>query len=235
MSKVFIEESTLTAIGEAIREKTGGTELIPPLDMATAIESIETGGGGFWDEDTVRNFLGGGRFTPIFPDGLTKIGEHKFYSCVLSLENDTLSIPEGITHISNSAFRYCLGFRTLILPTTLESLGDYVFGGSTSLNSVTFKSSPTGLTGRTFWDGDYITDIYVPWAETDEINEYAPWGATNATIHYNYITDEDVTYDSEESALTVSERITTYNVETNNLEIENSTYDKSTGNLTIGG
>lgn len=46
MSKVFIEETTLTAIGEAIRAKTGKEELIAPLDMPTEIESIETGGGG---------------------------------------------------------------------------------------------------------------------------------------------------------------------------------------------
>lgn len=49
MSKVFIEETTLTAIGDAIREKTGKTELIAPLSMATEISSITTGGGG--DED----------------------------------------------------------------------------------------------------------------------------------------------------------------------------------------
>lgn len=45
MSKVFIEETTLTSIGDAIRGKTGNTELIAPLDMATEIESIQTGGG----------------------------------------------------------------------------------------------------------------------------------------------------------------------------------------------
>lgn len=46
MSKVFIEESTLTSIGNAIREKNGTTELIAPLDMAGAIEAIEAGGSG---------------------------------------------------------------------------------------------------------------------------------------------------------------------------------------------
>lgn len=46
MSKLFIEDTTLSAIGDAIREKTGGTELIAPLDMPTAIGSITTGGGG---------------------------------------------------------------------------------------------------------------------------------------------------------------------------------------------
>ena len=43
MSKVFIEESTLTAIGNAIRDKTGGTELIAPLNMPTEINGISTG------------------------------------------------------------------------------------------------------------------------------------------------------------------------------------------------
>ena len=45
MSKVFIEESTLTAIGNAIRSKTGGTDLIAPLNMPTEINGISTGGG----------------------------------------------------------------------------------------------------------------------------------------------------------------------------------------------
>ena len=45
MSKVFIEESTLTSIGDAIRSKTGEAGLIAPLDMATALSNLTTGGG----------------------------------------------------------------------------------------------------------------------------------------------------------------------------------------------
>lgn len=45
MANVLIEETTLTAIGNAIREKTGKTDLILPSDMATEIAEI-TGGGG---------------------------------------------------------------------------------------------------------------------------------------------------------------------------------------------
>ena len=41
MSKVFIEESTLTAIGDAIRAKTGKTGMIPPLSMPSEIENIQ--------------------------------------------------------------------------------------------------------------------------------------------------------------------------------------------------
>lgn len=45
MSKVFIEETTLTSIGSAIREMTGKTDLIAPGDMPAEIRAIETGGG----------------------------------------------------------------------------------------------------------------------------------------------------------------------------------------------
>lgn len=51
MAKVFIEETTLTAIGDAIREKEGTTELVPVNDMATRISAIETGGGGDLPEE----------------------------------------------------------------------------------------------------------------------------------------------------------------------------------------
>ena len=45
MSKVFIEEETLIGIGNAIREKSGTTDLIATTDMATAISNLPSGGG----------------------------------------------------------------------------------------------------------------------------------------------------------------------------------------------
>ena len=44
MAKIFIEDSTLSAIGNSIRAKTGKTNMIPPLNMPAEIESIQTGG-----------------------------------------------------------------------------------------------------------------------------------------------------------------------------------------------
>ena len=45
MAKCFIEDATLTAIGNAIRAKTGGTDLMIPSAMPAAIEGIVSGGG----------------------------------------------------------------------------------------------------------------------------------------------------------------------------------------------
>ena len=44
MAKIFIEESTLSAIGNSIRAKTGKSNMIPPLNMPAEIESIQTDG-----------------------------------------------------------------------------------------------------------------------------------------------------------------------------------------------
>lgn len=50
MAKVFIEESTLTKIGNSIRNKTGKTELIDPAVMDVEIDSIVSGGGDLPEE-----------------------------------------------------------------------------------------------------------------------------------------------------------------------------------------
>ena len=44
MSKVYLEDSTLTAIGNAIRTKAGSSNLIRPGEMASAITNLPTGG-----------------------------------------------------------------------------------------------------------------------------------------------------------------------------------------------
>lgn len=44
MSKVFIEESTLSSIGNAIREKAGSNDMIAPQDMGQAILNLSGGG-----------------------------------------------------------------------------------------------------------------------------------------------------------------------------------------------
>ena len=70
MAKVFIEESTLTAIGDSIRGKEGTSELIPVNDMATRISAIETG------SDPVINPLevtANGTYTATDCDGYSPI------------------------------------------------------------------------------------------------------------------------------------------------------------------
>ena len=138
------------------------------------------------------------------PEGLTSIGEGAFVNCsnlaltslpagVTSIGRDVFSnctslaltsLPESLTSIGNYAFNYCTSLALTSLPEGLTSIGKYAFANCTSLTSITFKSTPTTITSGAFDGCTNLTDIKVPWAEGTVAN--APWGATNATITYNY-------------------------------------------------
>ena len=83
MSKYIVDESSLTAIGDAIREKTGGTELIPFTDMPNEIASITTGGGSGIEVEPIvlsgdcSHFCSGplaSKFIELFGDKITTNG-----------------------------------------------------------------------------------------------------------------------------------------------------------------
>lgn len=81
--KVAINESTLTAIGDAIREKTDTTDLLAPGAMPAAIRSITTGEGGGSDVELEKIDLDGKNCDSMFinncwDDFLTKYGTTLF-------------------------------------------------------------------------------------------------------------------------------------------------------------
>ena len=115
------------------------------------------------------------------PEGLTSIGGSAFEECIsLALT----SLPEGLTSIGANAFFDCTNLALTSLPEGLTIIGANAFGGCTNLTSITFKGTPTTINSIAFNGCTNLTDIKVPWAEGAVAN--APWGATNATITYNY-------------------------------------------------
>ena len=115
------------------------------------------------------------------PEGLTSIGEGAFVGCSnLALT----SLPDGLTSIGINVFVNCTNLALTSLPEGLTSIGEGAFANCTSLTSITFKSTPTTITSGAFNGCTNLTDIKVPWAEGAVSG--APWGATKATITYNY-------------------------------------------------
>lgn len=110
---------------------------------------------------------------------MTSIGDSTFNSCPkLALT----SLPAGVVSIGESAFIRCTKLALAELPAGLTSIGVNAFYGCTGLTSITFLGTPTTLHASAFNGCTNLKDIYVPWAEGDIAG--APWGATNATIHY---------------------------------------------------
>lgn len=109
------------------------------------------------------------------------IGNYAFYNCSdLALT----SLPSGLLYINNSSFSGCTNLALTSLPNGLRGIAPNAFYNCTSLTSITFEGKPNNIVNSAFSNCTNLTTINVPWAEGEVAN--APWGATNATINYNY-------------------------------------------------
>ena len=114
------------------------------------------------------------------PGGVKTIGSYTFYGCT-ALTNVTIS--NGVTSIAYYAFEGCFSLTSITIPASVTNFSPRVFLNCSSLKTVIFKGMPTSIASAVFENCASLTDIYVPWSEGEVAN--APWGATNATIHYN--------------------------------------------------
>ena len=114
---------------------------------------------------------------------LYTIDSNAFMGCKLLTLSDW-QIPDGIKTIGQSAFESATSLTDRVFPPSIVSILTKAFNRCTSMKKVTFLGSPSAIANNAFANCTSLTDIYCPWAEGLIAN--APWGATNATIHYNY-------------------------------------------------
>ena len=126
------------------------------------------------------------------PQGVTEIGEDAFNTC---RELSSVTLPDGLRVIGAAAFQNVnvYLYSKLVIPASVETIQSGAFRrqGSSSSDpgiTITFKGKPTTIATTAFAisvsSGRKVT-FNVPWAEGEVAN--APWGATSATINYNYI------------------------------------------------
>lgn len=200
MNEYIIKDTTLMGIADSIRAKTGKTDSIPVTDMRSQIDSIPSGG----DDETMKSLIDRSITSVEIPSGITTIGWGAFQACT---KLTTVVIPKGIQKLDTSSFSGCNSLETVDLPNTLLDIWNNAFSGCskiasiiipanlnnlyygafqscTGLTCVTFKGTPKFVASSVFNRCTNLTIINVPWVEGEVAN--APWGATNATINYNY-------------------------------------------------
>jgi len=136
------------------------------------------------------NKVMGRTVTEYVDDVITSAGEAAFWNCT-SLTS--VSLPK-ITWIRNpSVFRKCTNLTKVCMPNLERIDASYLFSDCSNIKSISLPklSSAATFSGNTFLNCTSLMDIYVPFALTDMSASGAPWGATNATVHYNTQFDED--------------------------------------------
>ncbi len=119
------------------------------------------------------------------PNSITGL-TNTFWNCI------RLSTIHGdLTEITtiNGAFRGCEALTEIPYMPNLDVVQQYSFYGCKGLTSVNLYKNPTTLNATAFGNCTNLTNLYVAWAEGEVAG--APWGATNATIHYNTQFDEN--------------------------------------------
>lgn len=134
------------------------------------------------------------------PEGITELSNYSFAGCSC-LQFNTL--PSTLTHIYPHAFQWSFSrYNTdphpmppelFTIPASVKVVDNNSFYG-VGLKKIRFLGTPTNIDNQAF-SNSIITDIYVPWASdfTNDMTAKAPWGATNAQIHYNVSPDEVIT------------------------------------------
>jgi hypothetical protein len=89
--------------------------------------------------------------------------------------------------LAQTTFNNLNNVNKIILPATVTTVNANAFNTPMrGLTDIVFLGKPTTINATMVAAGvaPNVADVYVPWAEGEVAN--APWGATNATIHYNY-------------------------------------------------
>ncbi len=171
--KRMIEDSILTDIANAIREKNSSTETYQDIEMAQAVRDIQSGEEVFFNANGVvytRELQ--------FSNTVTKIG--KGYANCTELVKVVLN--EGITEICTEAFTNCKKLKEINIPLTVKSIGNSAFVNCVSLKELYIPDGVTLLASAVI-NGSGIKTLYIP----SSINSIG-WGALGNCGNLEFVT-----------------------------------------------
>ncbi len=122
------------------------------------------------------------------PNSVTSIGNTAFYYCT---GLTSVSIPNSVTSIGNSAFFYCTGLTSVTIPNSVTSIGNSAFYKCSGLTSVTIPNSVTYIGSYAFY---LVKNIVYSGTASGR-----PWGAFNVN---GYIDGDFIYSDSTKTKLT---------------------------------
>jgi hypothetical protein len=174
----------VSAYAQAVVNVTGESEGETYADLCRNVIQGTTSGAVVLPPNTTKianNVFYNSTMTSIEMPNVEMIGATAFQYCQQLVLTE---LPQGLTHIGRQAFGMCNKLAITEIPASVIQIDGEAFSGCAGITTLTFKGTPNTLNTTALYNMKNLTTINVPWAEGAVAN--APWGATNATINYNY-------------------------------------------------
>lgn len=86
----------------------------------------------------------------VVPDGVTAIGSAAFWHNPNVDEITSITLPDSVVELYNSAFGYCTGMKNIRLSKNLKKIGHWAFLHCSSLTNLTIPESVTHIAEGAF-------------------------------------------------------------------------------------
>lgn len=124
----------------------------------------------------ISNTYENGKGIIKFDGPVTSIGEGAFFCTALT----SIEIPSSVTSIGEWVFESCSSLTSIEIPSSVTSIGESAFCECESLTSITIPSSVTSIEDMTFSDCHSLTSVEIPSSVTI-IHAYAFKNCTGLT------------------------------------------------------
>lgn len=117
------------------------------------------------------------------PSSLTEIGTNVFCNCDIT----KLTIPGSLTHINSGLFQLCSNLKEVVIEPGVETIGDYVFMNSENISSVIIPATVTSM-GEKVFGGCTNATIYCE-AESKPEGWNENWNPDNRPVVWGFAPD----------------------------------------------
>ena len=139
----------------------GDTEIISDYAGSVVIPSSVVNNGIIYSVTGIDNFaFDDSDVTSVsIPNTIKTIGNSAFAYC---LGLTTVTIPSNVTRIGNSAFQNCRGLTSFTIPGSVTSIGNSAFQNCSGLTIVTIPGSVTSIGNSAFQNCSGLTSVTIP-------------------------------------------------------------------------
>ena len=113
----------------------------------------------------------------VIEEGVTTVGAYVFGNCAMT----SVSLPDSLTAIGNSAFRRCVRLDGIVIPSGVQTIPDTCFWGCSQLRNITLPDDLTAIGSAAFMMCSAIEDLYFVPESVENFGNTCFYGCTGLT------------------------------------------------------